>query len=80
MNDIHLNLSYDGNCSFLLCEDLGNYGYDSPISLLETVLIDMQAEYGSPSTNDNEIDMIIISGDYVVHGLSSNNYDVDNWP
>ncbi len=40
INDLHLNLTYDGDCR-LMCYDKGSYGTDPPAALIDTILEDI---------------------------------------
>ena len=42
LNDIHLNLTYNLQCHFPLCYDLGRYDYDSPAALLDLMFDDLK--------------------------------------
>jgi hypothetical protein len=50
---------------------------DPPIKLLDTVLGDMKYNY---QTSSEQIDAVLISGDFVVHGLSNSDPLHRNWP
>jgi hypothetical protein len=76
LNDLHLNRTYDQSCTFMRCYDRGDYGSDSPAKLVETILEDMQRE----TDHGKKYDAIMIGGDFVVHGLSSDDKDKNNWP
>ena len=74
MTDIHLNPNYTDVCGFPLCLDLGNYGTDTPEALLNATLDDMQLMYNNVAVNGSTLlDVILMSGDFVVHGLASTN-------
>jgi hypothetical protein len=44
------------------------------------MLDDLASNFGSPSNGDNTIDMFIVSGDFVVHGMSAYNEYESFWP
>ena len=44
------------------------------------ILEDLSHTYDKADPNSPAIDAIIVSGDFVVHGLSSKNLSVSNWP
>jgi len=58
------------SCGFPTCLDLGYYDLDSPPSL-----VNLMAE----NLATNPIDAILINGDFVAHGYSSKNPDVNKW-
>ena len=60
-----------------MCYDRGNYGADAPQLLVDKVLDDMAERYHKNSTE--KLDAIIVTGDMVVHGLSSKDFSVNNW-
>lgn len=77
-NDIHLNTTYDYQCPYTsLCYDQGMYDFDSPPALLDTMLSDLKENYHTILKN---VDAIIVQGDNVYHGLSSDNPATHNWP
>ena len=81
LTDIHMDPDYAGYCGFPLCYDRGNYGYDTSELLLNTTLDDMLANFADPSNpNATKIDAILMSGDFVVHGLSLKDFSQQpNW-
>lgn len=76
VNDVHLNLTYSGDCSFPYCYSDGEYGLDSDLNLVKEILNDMHEQYDS---NSKSIDAIILSGDFVMHGVASRDPAVSNW-
>ena len=70
LNDLHLDLNYNHNCSFPICEDLGSYSADAPVALLKEVMSDMKGVYNDQSNADEKIDVILLTGDLVKHGIS----------
>jgi len=82
LTDIHLDPAYNEGCQFIMCLDKGNYALDAPQNLLDTVLDDMSLSYHDKKADVNsteKIDAIIVTGDFVVHGLSSKNFSENNW-
>jgi len=74
INDIHLDLAYESTCS-LLCKNKGFYGEDPPLKLLESAVKDM----GKKFKEEEAFDLIIVTGDLVVHGLASSDPATENW-
>lgn len=72
---MHLNLTYDLECKFPYCYDDGKYGLDSSKGLLDLIISDMNGQYNS----NNQIDVISIIGDSVLHGLSAYKPTDNNW-
>ena len=75
INDIHLNPNLEDSCSLWppqLCYTLGVYGTDTPVPLFEAILENIKGQHENP-------DAILISGDFVVHGLASKNHTYNNW-
>lgn len=75
LNDVHLNTTTSSHfsCGFPFCNDHGLYDFDSPLTLVTTLLDDMKAGYGN-------IDAILIQGDHIVHGLSTSSPSSNYWP
>ena len=73
MNDVHLNLTYNQGCTFPFCYDGGEYGFDSASTLVDTLLDDMKSNYDDP------IDIFMLSGDFVMHGLAADNGGDGDW-
>ena len=63
-------------CGFPFCYDLGMYDYDPPEALLDSILTDLSNNYNSVLS---PIDAILISGDFVMHGLSRDMDGPSNW-
>ncbi len=82
LSDIHLDPDYKDGCNFVVCHDRGDYGTDTPQVLLDTMLEDMHLSYHDQDVNENstnKIDVIMVTGDFVVHGLASKNFSDNNW-
>jgi hypothetical protein len=54
---------------------MGKFNSDTPKKLFDSVLEDMDHNYNA----DSSIDLVLISGDYVYHGLSQNDPTKCNW-
>eukprot|EP00347_Sterkiella_histriomuscorum_P008268 403345729 len=74
-NDVHLNLTLHGDCKFPYCYNDGEYGFDSDSALVDTMMDDMHDQFDAST----KIDVVVMSGDFVMHGLASTNPSVSNW-
>ena len=74
MTDMHIDPSYNGTCN-IMCYDLGDYDRDPPKSLLTLMLSDLSTNYN----RHDEIDAVLVSGDFVVHGLAQKDFRYSNW-
>ena len=74
MTDMHIDPSYNATCN-LLCYDLGDYGKDPPRALLDVMIDDLATNYN----RHDEIDAVLVSGDFVVHGLAQKDFRYSNW-
>ena len=52
------------------------FGLDSPEPLFKLMIDDMADTY---NTQDTKIDAVFYQGDFVIHGLSSANSNINNW-
>lgn len=75
MNDIHLNLTYSEECKFPFCYTNGRYGLDSPGDLLDTMIEDLNGQYNS----NDQIDVLVLSGDFVMHGMAAKTPGESDW-
>ena len=41
LNDIHMNLTYNEDCTFPYCYSDGKYGMDSPSTLVDFIIDDL---------------------------------------
>lgn len=72
---MHLNLTYEYTCGFPFCYDQGMYGLDAPTALFDTILDDFYDNYH----HSKKVDVILILGDFIRHGLFKNNSNSTNW-
>ena len=74
VSDMHVDPAYNQTCS-TLCEDMGKYEEDPPASLLNLILDDLAQAYDK----HDDINAVLITGDFVVHGLAQKNLSASNW-
>lgn len=65
LNDIHLNQTFEGECTFGMCNDLGVYGKDSPLSLVQTIIKRAAAD----NAENGKPDAVLLLGDHLRHKL-----------
>lgn len=61
---MHQNVTYDQNCTFGKCYDLGRFGYDTPLKLINKII-----EHAADLYKDEKPDVIFITGDYIQHSI-----------
>lgn len=74
LTDMHIDPSYNATCN-IMCYDLGDYDDDPPPSLLNLMLSDLSTNYN----RHDEIDAVLVTGDFVVHGLAQKDFRYSNW-
>lgn len=65
INDMHYNPNYTASCNFAFCQDIGTYGKDPGIDLIERV-VNKTKDFVEPKA-------VFMLGDFILH-----NYEIDD--
>jgi hypothetical protein len=71
LNDIHYHPNYTSTCQLCVWSNLGQYGQDSPLELIEYM-----TDHAKDS--ENNLDAILVNGDFIRHGFGKNDKKADD--